>query len=104
MQILQLGNTVYQKGYLRAEFLLNFFPGHNGILHHIMQKSCSNGFLIHLKVCQNDCDAQGMYNVRLSGLPYLILMCLVSHMVRLFNQGNVIGGVVFAHTQNKIPI
>ena len=104
LDLLQLGHAVHKVGNVGSELLLNLILGINGILDHVMQKSCRDGLLIHFQVSQNNGNIQRMNDVRLSALALLALMRLSRKLVRLFNHGNIITRVIFAHTNQKVLI
>ena len=104
LDLLQLGHAVHKVGNVGSELLLNLILGVNGILDHVMQKSCRDGLLIHFQVSQNNGYIQRMNDVGLSALTLLAFMCLSCKLVRLLNHGNIITRMIFAYTNQKVLI
>ena len=102
LQLFQLCHTVYQLGHVVSEHFCQLLFGINGILHHIVEKACRYGLLVHFQVCQDDGHLKGMNDIRLPRFPGLVLMGLFRQLIGLGDQGNVIGGMISAHTFDQV--
>ena len=102
--MLQLGHTIHQKKNLLSEFLLHLVIRHDRILQHVMQQACRDGLLVQLQFRQNDCHTERMNNIRLSRLAHLTLVGVVRHLIRLLDQRNIPGWMVFADACDQILI
>ena len=102
--LLQLRDSVHQQSHIISEFLLQILLCHNGILHHIMENTSHYGFLVQLQIGQNNGYVQRMNDIRFSGLTELIFMRLLSSLICLLNHGDIVAGMIFPHTGNKLPI
>ena len=69
-----------------------------------MQDTCHDGLFIQLQICQNDCHIQWMDDIRLSGLPELIFVSLAGDLISFLDHGDIITGMIFLHTLNKLLI
>lgn len=45
-----------------------------------------------------------MDDIGFPGLPELVLVCLAGYLVGFLDHGNIITGVIFLHTANKLLI
>jgi hypothetical protein len=93
---------------LTKEIITEFSPKillrHHGIFHHIVQDTCHDGLFIQLQIRQNDCHIQWMDDIRFSGLPELIFVSLAGDLIGFLDHGNIITGMIFLHTLNKLLI
>ena len=103
-ELLQLGDSVDQQGYVRSEFPFQLLFGKEGIFDHIMEKPAGNGLLVHFQVGQDDGHLQGMDNIRLAGFTLLPFMGLLRDRVGLFNQGDIIGRMIPADALDQVLV
>ena len=68
--------------------------GHDGVLQHIMEQSCCNGFLIQLELGEYYGNTKRMYDIRLSRLTCLTLMGIISYPVGFVHKARVIRRMV----------
>ena len=100
----QLGHAVHQQRHVLPKLPLQILLRHDGILHHVMEKPRHNGLLIQLQIRQHNGHIQGMNDIGLPRLAELVFMCLISHPVRLFDHGNIVAGMIFAHMVDQLPV
>ena len=103
-EFFQLGDAVDQQRDIRSELFCDLFPGHDRIFNYVVQKACGDRLLVELEVRQDQRDIKGMDDVGLSGLSLLSFMRLSGHLIALFDQGYVVGGMVSADTLNNVRI
>ena len=104
IDVLQFGHTVHQKRHIRSEFLRDFLHRHDGVFHHIVQKSGLNSLLIQFQIRKNDGHAQRVDDIGFAGFAHLSLVCLRGHLIRFFNHGDIIRWMVSAHPGNEILV
>ena len=66
MQVLQLRDAIHQMCDIVSKLRAHLIHGHDGVLQHIMEQSCCNGFLIQLKLGEYYGNTKRMYDIRLS--------------------------------------
>ena len=86
----QLGHSVNQHGHLRPKHFLQLLKSGIRILHHIVQKSGSQRFLVHLHLGQDVGYLGGMYDVGLAGTPFLVRMLLGGKFICFLNESNLL--------------
>ena len=86
LQFFQLGHAVDQTRDISAELLFDLLACQDCVLHHIMQKSGGNGFLIQFEVRQNRGDIQRVNDIWLPGFTQLPFMSIAGHLISFFDQ------------------
>ena len=104
IQLGQLGDAVHKMGHVRPKLLLQLGKGHSRILHHVVKEGCSDGLLIHLQVCQDNGNAEGMDDIGLPGAALLAGMLPVRHLIGLPDHGKVFRGMVTADSPDQVLI
>ena len=69
-----------------------------------MQQACRDCLLVHFQVRQDNRNIQGMNNVGLPRTAFLSFMRFGGQLVGLFDEGDIIRGVIPAHTDQKVPV
>ena len=100
----KLGNTIHQKGHIRAEFRLDLLQRYSGILHHIMQQGGGNALAVHSQLHQKLCHIQRMADIRLTAAAHLAVVCFGGQLVSLIQQLHVIAAAGFFNIFGKILI
>ena len=102
--LLQFRHTVYQKRHVISEFSPEVILRHHSIFHHIVQNTCHDGLLIQLQIRQNDSHIQRMDDIGFPGLPELVLVSLAGNLIGFLDHRDIITGMIFLHTLNKLLI
>ncbi len=104
IDLLQFRDPVHQKRHIRPKLFLDLFVRHDGVFHHIMQKPRYDRLLVKLQVRQYDRHIKRVYDIGFSRFAYLPPVRVVSRLICLLDQRDIIGRMIFAHTVNKLLV
>ena len=100
----QLCDAIHQKRDLRPELLQNLLLRHDRILHDVMKKTRYDRLLVQFKIGQDDRHAEGMNDIRLSGLSFLVLVGFICNPVGFIDHGKIIGRMILPDSRYQLPV
>ena len=103
-EFFQFGDTVHQKGHIRAEFLLDLLPGQDRVLHDVVEKSRRDGLLVHFQIGQDHRDAEGVDDIGFPRFAQLSLVRAAGDLIGALNQRDIIGRMISAHALDQAPV
>ena len=99
IHLAELCDAVHEQRHIIAEFLTDLIDCHHRVFDDIVQYAGRDGFLVHLKISQDNAHAQRMNDIRLTGFSLLFPVSRLRYPVGFFDHREVIGRVVAKHAR-----
>ncbi len=80
-ELSKLCNTVYQQSYIITKLLSDLVKSHVCVFYHIVQQGTYNSVLVHTYLSNDNGRIKRMYDIRLSGLTFLVLMLFTCYLI-----------------------
>ncbi len=91
LNLIELGNAIYEVGDFRAEALGDFGFGGRGVFDDIVKDGRGDGLRVHMQIRKQVCHRHGVSNIRLAAAAPLAVMSLCAKLISFPDALDLIG-------------